>query len=473
MRASILRLCLLSVFWAMTLPALAQSQPIARDYSIVDTEYRFNEDSSLFIIGVEIENKGADATAETNIVVISLNDGSRVIAEDRVPPLANSGMISFEFEFATADYPPSSRQVFQIEVGIDSFELARSPIAEDNVREITVQIPAGAVPRPAPTSASGEAGPAPGEAGAEAAPLFAFENGEFIFGETRIPQDQALIIAVGAGLLLLLLWLVTIVLRLIFRKPKRFPNWQAPYSTVPMLDPNSVAGRRQAWQLHAQNGSLLAATTEGNLHPLKLLLNREGVLMKGWHITGLRMNQYDAYGRVPRSQMIASNRLVRRLDKLLQKNDQLEPEALSKQINGLVRQLVRQFRKRVNKRNAFLPIALDIRFEGPIGEVNIVFELYQFQQYAWHRIDQWQPDINAIGRLLQENYTYTIHGMGPGETSREFNDRLQEDLAWLLNETLASRMPRQQQSVRQDEFSIPDTLTGMKPIGESASPYQG
>jgi len=82
-----------------------------------------------------------------------------------------------------------------------------------------------------------------------------------------------------------------------------------------------------------------------------------------------------------------------------------------------------------------------VKFKGEHGEVNIVFELYQFQLGAWRRLDSWQPDMTVPGKAIHEMYTYTIHGLHDGETMRHFRKRLRDDMTYLLTEMVQCTPP--------------------------------
>jgi hypothetical protein len=93
---------------------------------------------------------------------------------------------------------------------------------------------------------------------------------------------------------------------------------------------------------------------------------------------------------------------------------------------------VKRFVKRVNKRNALLPIALDVRFRARHGEVAIVFELYQGHNNQWVRVDRWQPEMIVVSRTIYESYTYSLYGQTGGETFKEYRKRLVSDVTrWL------------------------------------------
>jgi hypothetical protein len=192
-------------------------------------------------------------------------------------------------------------------------------------------------------------------------------------------------------------------------------------------------------------------------------LGTNGELFANWRLTGIRLSQYDNYGRVARTQYIASSGLTAQLDRLLRRRAKLSKEQLEKQAGRLARRLVRQFRRKINARTAFLPVALDLRFEGKHGEVRIVFELYQAQGALWVRLDQWEPAMSVTTSRIQESYTFTIHGMHAGERLADYYKRLAEDVAWLLSQSLQVNKPQPQPPAPQ-AYDIPDTLTGMQPL---------
>jgi hypothetical protein len=90
----------------------------------------------------------------------------------------------------------------------------------------------------------------------------------------------------------------------------------------------------------------------------------------------MRISQYDMYGRVARSQTLASNRVVKRVDLVLRKASGKSPDKLERMLRPAANGLFNDFARRL-KRTPTLPVALDIRLRGLHGEVRIVFELYQ------------------------------------------------------------------------------------------------
>jgi hypothetical protein len=245
------------------------------------------------------------------------------------------------------------------------------------------------------------------------------------------PQQRGLFIIVFI-LIVLILWLLITLARLLLRRPPEFGNWQPPYATMPHIDPYSTAGMRQGWQQYAQSNVLTQPPTTGAAQPIKLLTGNDGVYLSAWEITALRLSLYDQYGRVTQSQTLAPKTLVKTLNRMAQRRERLKPARARRPLERLSRQLVKRFVKRVNKRNALLPIALDVRFRARHGEVAIVFELYQGHNNQWVRVDRWQPDMVVVSRTIYESYTYSLYGQTGGETLKEYRKRLVSDVArWL------------------------------------------
>ena len=464
---------LLMILLLLALPAAAQTNP--RDYAITNVNFLFSPDRAQFTLSIDIQNRGGEGTPETPLRVDPLRD-SRVIAVAIGPPLARGASDNYTFTFNTVDFADASILLVQVEVGLDAFELPRSPIAENNVRQISVPIPTD-IPTPqpgvAPTSAPIVDVEDVGEAPAAEAPFVVFaqnEDGTYTILNTVVTSEQAL---VGAGTLLallLLLWLITVILRLIFQRPATLSTWQPPYASGPYYDPNSLQARRFGWQMHAQNSLLLAPPIEGNLYAIKRLQGLDGAPFANWKLKGARLSQYDSYGRVARSQTLIDGRTLKRLQNVLRQRKPLDDAALQKRLRPVARQMVQRLRKNIHQKNAFLPVALDLRLEGKHGDIRIFFELYQCRAGAWYRIDQWEPELLLLGRSIEENFTYTLNGMGSGETYKAFLERLQQDLIWLLTETARHPLPPQPTETgshaRAPEMNIPDSLSGTQPIGQ-------
>jgi hypothetical protein len=431
------------------------AQALVRDYAITEIESNFSDDQSQFLITVTIANLGTTATSDAELIVTLLTGEQRELGRQSFAPLASGTSTTFSLVFNLDDFEPGSEQTIEVVVGRDAFEPQNTPLAQDNQRSITITIPERSLVQ---TNLWDNP--------EQFLPVLAFEGESVILFGMAMDQQQAAIVAVVAVAIVLFLWLLTVVLRLIFRRPPRFPAWQPPYAVLPMVDQNSLEGRRQGWQQYAQNSLLLAAPVPGNLHPVKLLLGEQGNNLGGWKCTALRLTQYDTYGRIMRSQAIAPRKVVKRLNNVLKKRTSSSEDILRKQLTAIANDLVKQFSKTMLRKTAFLPVAFDLRWEGKQGEVRILFELYQCQQAAWHRIDQWEPVMAVMAPSLQENFSFTIHGMVGGEKQRDFQKRLREDLIWLLLEMvreLPAPSPAVEQ-VRHDVFDIPDTLSGMEPM---------
>ncbi len=253
------------------------------------------------------------------------------------------------------------------------------------------------------------------------------------FGLNLSDPLTAILYGVFAMLLALLLYLLYHMYRLLFVRPPEFGSWPPPYSLMPHIDPYSTAGIRQGWQIHAQNNVITAPPVQSNAHVIKRLMGADGVYLNGWHVKALRLSQYDQYGRVARSQTLADARSVKRLDRLVRQRAKLTPDKAHARIKPIARRLARAFTRRISKRSAMLPIALDVRLSARHGEVSIVFELFTARDGMWSLVDRWQPDMMILGRNIHEAYTYSIFGQTSSETWREFRTRLSEDITrWLM-----------------------------------------
>src|SRR5690606_27560471 len=131
-------------------------------------------------------------------------------------------------------------------------------------------------------------------------------------------------------------------------------------------------------------------------------------------------------------QILAPGRIVKRLERLAHKNKPQDLQRREKQVRPLAKKLANQIKPRLNKRNAMLPIAFDVRFQGAHGEVRIVFELFQCRQGGWQQIDQWEPEMTVVSKTIYDSFTYTLYGQMGGENLKEFRQRLQQDLVRVL-----------------------------------------
>jgi hypothetical protein len=248
---------------------------------------------------------------------------------------------------------------------------------------------------------------------------------------------MALLIAGGGAAIVLLLIALLIIRLLMPRKPRGFGAWNPPYAALPVYDPHTTAGRRQGWQSFAQNDQPpLSAASDGATHIRKLLVGKTGASLENWRVAGLRLSQYDQYGRIARSEVIAPGGVARRLDRAARQAARLDAAGLVQRTQPVAAALVRRFRRQINQRTAMLPVALDIRLQGLHGEVRIVFELYHNQRGHWRIVDQWEPEMTVTEKAIHESYTYTFHGARPDETLKAFYPRLTDDIARALAEMI-------------------------------------
>jgi len=442
------------------LTGLTQSEP--RDYSVSAPTVTFDEAGTTFTVEFTITNNGGDAVEDAQINITQGN--GRIEATDILEPLEPGEVLPIAFPFQTAGFEVGV-QAFFVEVGIDQFELAGSPIARDNRKSFSVTIP---------------------ETVAEQTPdvtITVDTDFDFVipvldigikFQDEGVQVDENFYsthdILIGVGVVamgLVILWFFTLILRLLFSRKPVFGTWTPPYAQQPYYDPNSTMGRRNSWQVHAQNGTIFDTCAQNNVVVLKRLLDMEGNILGEWSIKAIRTVQYDMYGRISRTEVVMPSKIVKKLNKVAQRSQSYDNPKLRKAVQPIAKDIAKLASKPINKKSAMLPIALDFRFEGKHGEVRIVFELYQCRNHGWHLIDQWEPEMAIVGHKIIESYTYTLNGQLGGETYKEYQKRLVEDVAWLLGGMLY----RHQQPATPDPDMVPpDTLTGMAPITEGNMP---
>jgi hypothetical protein len=420
------------------LPVLAQSGP---DYAIRNIRSRFADSGRQAIVEFEVQNQGSAANRPATVTLKLLSSGQQV-ATQIIQPLKSQEVITISLPFSAAPFSPGSTESMRVAVGVGEIEAEGSQNIQDNFAQISVTFPQRAATTPA-ANLTAEAPPVatvvPASGGNPLSDLLRSFNVDI-----SDPAQLAIVIAIVTVVLILLLLLILII-RLLFQRPPEFGTWQPPYANMPPLDPNMPAGRRQGWQIHAQNGSVPAQCSEGTFHVRKLPIGLDGAYLSGWRVTALRVSQYDMYGRIARSQALGTNRMVRQLNGLIRRRDRLSPEQVRRRLLPVGRGLVGVFRKRLNERNMMLPVALDVRFQGKHGEVRILFELFECRYNNWHPLDQWEPEMTVIGKLIHENYSYPLYGLRPGETPKAFRSRLAEDMVSALAEmvmpqSLAARL---------------------------------
>ena len=429
LRAMAVGLIVLCLCWQSLLVA-GQTEP--RDFAISTPLVSYAADGTVAVVSFTITNQGGDAQEESQVTIAD-NDTGRVEMSEKLPILLADQTYPFSAELPLADYP--EKDIFlKVEVGIDQYELAGSPIARNNGQLFRINV-------------------------ADARAAIAGLQDSPALTDTRIPYDmvipffdigidfvsdgikvndsiysmaQILLALVLLALVLFLLWILNLILRLVFHRPPTFDTWQAPYSFNSYHDPDSAQGRRQSWQFHAKNSAILEQCLPDQVAAIKHLQDAQGRLLGSWSIKAIRTVQYDMYGHVNRSAVFMPQRVIKQLNKLARRAGEMDNQQLNKSLLPIAGTISKAAVGAIERQNRALPIALDMRFDGVQIEVRIVFELYQCRNNAWHLLDQWEPEILFSGSRIPENFSYTLNGMLPGETFREFKSRLAQELAHLL-----------------------------------------
>ncbi len=432
-RRTMVRFNLLILVLLGALAAAAQAQP--RDYAIALDGVSYTAEAA--VVSFTISNLGGDALAESQIIISEYQSG-RELASETLPALAAGAARSFALPLSRADLPADNVSI-QIQAGIDEFELEGSPIARNNRQLFVIN----------PQEAGSVGGASPASTSAQTFDLYIplvnlglnFGDGGIEVNGRSYNQRDLLIFAGMTMAALFCLWLLSLIMRLIFRRPPRFEPWQPPYAVNSWHDPNSALGRRQAWQFHAQSSAIAASGAPDQVTVIKRLLSQEGDILGGWSIKAIRTVQYDIYGRISRTEVVMSRRINKQLNRVLRRAPGLDAAALRKALAPASKRLCKSALAAIEKQNRALPLAMDIRLEGLQGDVRIMFELYQYRNEAWQLIDHWAPEIGQIGARIPEHFTYTLNGQLPGENFKEYKTRLRADmtelLAGMLQEPLA------------------------------------
>ncbi|MFW5748090.1 MAG: hypothetical protein ACOCYT_00605 [Chloroflexota bacterium] len=452
----------LTVLAAAIAGALAQQA--APDYQVRLPNYSYSDDQTEVIMMFAVYNKGGDATQPASVELVNAETETIITREAAlIPPLETGEVANFEVRFPATLYPPGSTQQIAIIVGRDEIEAPGTATFTDNRAVISVPIPflGQAAPGQQQPPVPGPQPTVPTDAAQDDAtvtiPLL----------DVTIDLNDPLNVALLAGIIaagLVILIVIWLIFRVLFVRRPTFGTFQPPYANMPPLDPNTIYGRRQQWQQYAQNNIIPSPCKPGTIMPRKLLLGMGGDYLSGWHIAAVRMTQYDMYGRVSRSQVMASNRGTRRLDRLARRAETREQKKLAKRVRPIARRLARQFRKKVTRRSAMLAIALDVRLRGSHGEIRIVFELYECLNGRPHRLDQWEPEMTVIGKTIHETYTYTIFGQHGGETYRDFLKRLPGDVERMLVDMLRATVDLNQPTSTTYAAPSADILGSTQPV---------
>lgn len=379
------------------------------------------EDGENIRIEFQVVNTGGQAELEARADVVVIQEGrNRVISNANIPPLDDNPPANTETLVMTApvsSFDAGSVQVFQV-------LLSTPPTWQGIVVDsptVSIQIPIREQVESTP----------------EPEPLFQLPT------EIRIPlvgtlnfsdANTFIVIAMLISTLTLTMWIFITLLRWIFRTSPSFGNWQPPYSIMPHVDPNSIAGIRQAWQQHAQTNVIHSACSPDATYACKYLTGVDGSYLDGWRVVAMRLTLYDQYGRIASKQILAPSTAVKQVDRLVQRRQKLSHKAVSRRVKRPAKVLTNRFWKYISPRVAPLPIAFDIRLRGKHGEVDIRFELYQCKDGHWTSLDNWQPEMRVVNNVIYEAYTYTIFGIQSGEKMRQYKQRIRHDIERLLTD---------------------------------------
>lgn len=425
------QLLLLICLWLIPQYGAAQSEP--RDYAISPPRVNYSAEGNIAVVSFTVSNQGGDASEPSQIIISEYQSG-RVESIEPLPAIAADQAREFAIQLPLTELSTNGIVSFKIEAGIDAFELANSPIARDNSQLFHID-------RAATGDADG--GDGMSEATAEADATFDLSipivNLGINFLEDGIQLNDRrysggdILGAIGIlALALFCLWLLSLILRLLFRRPPRFDVWQPPYAQPNWQDPNSEMARRQSWQFHAQNSALAAPNAPDQVTVVKRLLDKRGLILGSWRIKAMRTVQYDIYGRINRTEALMPRKIISRLNRVIGRAPGYDNNEMHKALSPIAKSLSRQALGPVEKQNLMLPFALDIRFEGITDDIRIQFELYQYGDSAWHLINQWAPEFGQVGERVPEHFTFTINGQLSGESKKEYKNRLREDITQLL-----------------------------------------
>ena len=406
----------------------AQTRP--RDYAVSTSAVSYDAGAATAIIAFTVENKGGDAQEDAEILVTLYQSEGREIRET-LPALSAGEKRDFEIRFPMAGLPPNEISTIEVRAGIDQFELDGSPIARNNRQLVYINPEDAGIAAGADTGA-GATSPTYDlylplvnlginfvEAGVEV-------NGRLYGGGELLGFAGVILVA------LICLWLLSLMLRLVLRRPPKFEPWQAPYAVGAWTDPNSALGRRQGWQMHAQNSMIEAPRAPNRVAVIKRLTDDGGINLGGWKIQAVRTVQYDIYGRISRTEVVMPRAINKRLTRIARQAPGLDQVGLRKAIGPVAQRLCRYALAAIEKQNRMLPLALDMRFEGERDVARVHFELYQYRSDAWRLIDEWEPEMSKPGAPIPEHFTFSLNGQLPGENYREFRARLRGDVADLL-----------------------------------------
>ncbi len=448
------------IFWLFIAALPVWAQTASPDYAIENLHSSFSETGTQVIVEFEVRNIGEDAE-ENATVSLTVVDSGQLINSFNLRALEAGEAVTLRFTFDAGAFPAGATQTLEATVELQE---EADDVRADNRALLCVTF-------------------APGVNGVAGRCVSATEDPiAYALRQLNIdPNDteQVLRVVGVVAAVLLLLMIVWITVRAATQKTPAFGAGRPPYATMGPVDTNTIWGRRQLWQQHAQNDSLPAGCTEGSAYARKLLLGVDNLYLSGWRMTAIRISQYDAYGRVAHSQVLAPDGMVKRLNRAARasiaiarnaklNNDQ-KKQRISRQVSPIARNLAGKFQRKITSRNAMLPIALDLRMEGTHGEVRIVFELFQCQYGVWQQIDGWEPEMMVTGKTIYETYTFTVFGQLTSESLRDFKRRLPEDITRFLVDAVMLSVVEQPELVgppapEQSASEEPTQGGGMPPV---------
>jgi hypothetical protein len=407
LRSRLLCAAFFAMFLLWSAGVLAQAVP---EYVVRNIRPDSNAAPNTAAVMFEIENVGSSASAIGSVRLVVVATGGE-IASQPIPPLNAGEIRTFRFEIPVDAYQPGQRVSFGVLIDLPGGAPPTGGGQFDG--QIGIVIPA--VGTPAPIDAAQPARPT-------------------IFGISITNPLVVVGLIGGLGALLIFIWFASMIARMFLIPPPTFGAWQPPYATNPMIDPNSIAGRRQLWQQHAQSDALTLPCNPNSYMVRKLPTGIDGRKLSSWRVTGIRLSQYDMYGRVDRSQTIIKPSLVKRFDRLMQKctENPIPAQQIERLARPIADRLIRALFAKAGRRNLGLPIALDIRLSGAADEVEVLFELHRCIGQGWELIDRWQTDLYATDSRVLENFTYTLFGQQKNEPYKAFRQRLRDDLVRLL-----------------------------------------
>ena len=394
---------------AVSIPKVSAQTP--SNYLIRSIRYTLTDDQ--VVVDFTVEPSGG-ATPQTTVYLFDKT--GRNLAQQTVKALAVGEKIATTLSVPRSQFAPGSSQTLYVVPGLSQFPSDVGEIAQFS--QVTVPIPEIVVSAPVATEEASS--PIPGLGISLPANI-----------NLSDPANLALVLGIVV-VVVVLLWVFSVIGRMLFSRPPSLPTWQPPYVITPLIDPNSTNGRRQLWQQHAESDVLPVPCVPGDYKVRKLLLGSSGAKLGGWRVNGMRISQYDRYGRVARSQVVLPKKTVKALDKAVRKSASLDAAKAQRSVRPVAKTLTSAILKKTNKQSATLPVALDIRFVGMHGEVRILFELYGCDGGRWQEIDHWEPEMRVVNGSIHENFTYTLLGQYPAETRKQYQQRLSGDLTSLL-----------------------------------------